>query len=168
MRGTGRTTGYRADYTFGVDGAALREMRREYGLTQRQVACAAGIHQPDLSAIENGRAVPTATLVRIRDAIVSCIRPSAALRLHRDEVRETLERLGAANIRVFGSVLHGTDLPGSDLDLLAVLPQGTGLLRLLEMEDAVRAVVHVPVDIVPDSPRTAGALVGAKAEAVPL
>ncbi len=164
----GQTTRYRADYTSGVDGGALRDMRREYGLTQREVARAAGMHQPDLSAIENGRAVPTATLLRIRGAMVSCIRPSAALRLHRDEVRQTLERLGAENIRVFGSVLHGTDLPGSDLDLLAVLPQGTGLLRLLEMEDAVRALVHVPVDIVPDSPRTARALAGAKSEAVPL
>ncbi len=151
-----------------MDGAALRELRREYGLTQREVARAAGIHQPDLSAIENGRAVPSAMLARIHDAIAACIRPSMALERHRDEVRDTLERLGAEDVRVFGSVLHGTDLPGSDLDLLAVLPPRTGLLRLLAMEDAIRALIHVPVDIVPDSPRTAGALASAKAEAVPL
>lgn len=151
-----------------MDAATLRQLRLEYGLTQRQVAAEAGMHQPDVSVIERGRATTPETLQRIHDATVRLIRPRQALQRHRAEVRDTLEGMGARNIRLFGSVLHGTDGPGSDLDLLAALPAGTGLLRLLDMEEAVRRIVHVPVDIVPDSPRTAEALLEAKAEAVPL
>jgi predicted nucleotidyltransferase len=33
-------------------------------------------------------------------------------------IRSVVERHRACNARVFGSVLHGTDLEGSDLDIL--------------------------------------------------
>ncbi|WP_438861178.1 nucleotidyltransferase family protein [Enterobacter hormaechei] len=38
--------------------------------------------------------------------------------MKRSAVREAVGRFRAANPRVFGSVLHGTDRDGSDLDLL--------------------------------------------------
>ena len=46
------------------------------------------------------------------------MRPSLVLDLNRSAVREVASRFRVANPRVFGSVLHGTDQEGSDLDLL--------------------------------------------------
>ncbi|SFU65381.1 hypothetical protein [Nitrosospira multiformis] len=48
------------------------------------------------------------------------MRPSVALDLKRSTVREATSRFCAANPRVFGSVLHGTDQDGSDIDLHVV------------------------------------------------
>ncbi len=49
------------------------------------------------------------------------MRPLIALDLKRTAVRETVSRFRAVNLHVFGSVLHGTDRDGSDLDLLAAV-----------------------------------------------
>jgi predicted nucleotidyltransferase len=49
---------------------------------------------------------------------VSLMRPSVALKLHRDSIREIALRHRVKNVRVFGSVLHGNDTEDSDLDLL--------------------------------------------------
>lgn len=46
------------------------------------------------------------------------MRPSEALRLHRDEVLAILARYPVKNPRIFGSVARGEDVEGSDLDLL--------------------------------------------------
>lgn len=45
------------------------------------------------------------------------MRSSVGLDLKRSAVREATSRFYAANLRVFGSVLHGTDQDGSDIDL---------------------------------------------------
>ena len=44
------------------------------------------------------------------------MRPSVVLDKNRSAVRETVGRFRAANPRVFGSVVHGTDHDGSDID----------------------------------------------------
>lgn len=46
------------------------------------------------------------------------MKPSEALRSHREEIRRVVELNRARNPRVFGSVLHGADIDGSDLDLI--------------------------------------------------
>lgn len=46
------------------------------------------------------------------------MKPSVALDLKRNAVREAATRFRTTNPRVFGSALHGTDKDGSDLDLL--------------------------------------------------
>ena len=46
------------------------------------------------------------------------MRPSVVLDLKRSAVREAASRFRTVNPRVFGSVLHGTDQDGNDLDLL--------------------------------------------------
>jgi len=54
------------------------------------------------------------------------MRPSVVLDMKRSAVREAVSRFRTANPRVFGSVLHGTDRDGSDLDLLVdALPGAT-------------------------------------------
>jgi uncharacterized protein with HEPN domain len=47
------------------------------------------------------------------------MRPSEALQIHRDAIREIALKQRVRNVRVFGSVLHGDDTEESDLDLLA-------------------------------------------------
>ena len=46
------------------------------------------------------------------------VKPSIALETHRAAIRSVVLRHRACNARVFGSVLHGTDQDGSDIDLL--------------------------------------------------
>lgn len=67
------------------------------------------------------------------------MRPSIALNLKRSAAREMVSRFHTANLRVFGSVLHGTDKDGSDLDLLVDALPGATLFDLgglqIELED---------------------------------
>ncbi len=46
------------------------------------------------------------------------MRPSEALAIHRDAIRKIAESNNVRNVRVFGSVLHGTDTANSALDLI--------------------------------------------------
>ena len=46
------------------------------------------------------------------------MRPSLALNTHREAIRTIALRHRVTNVRVFGSVVHGDDTDGSDLDLL--------------------------------------------------
>ncbi|CAH5410113.1 hypothetical protein AI2620V1_4612 (plasmid) [Enterobacter cloacae] len=63
------------------------------------------------------------------------MRPSVVLDMKRSAVREAVGRFRAANPRVFGSVLHGTDRDGSDLDLLVDALPGATLLDLGDLEE---------------------------------
>lgn len=79
------------------------------------------------------------------------MRPSIALELHRIAVREAASRFRVANIRMFGSVLHGTDRDGSDLDLLVdALPSAT-LFDLGGLQDELQSLLGIPVDLLTPS-----------------
>ena len=54
------------------------------------------------------------------------MKPSDALRAHRDEVKAIIGQHHAGNVRVFGSVLHHDDTEASDLDLLVDTTQDDG------------------------------------------
>ena len=56
-------------------------------------------------------------------------------------------RFRAANPRVFGSVLHGTDRDGSDLDLLVDALPGATLLDLGDLEEELKSLLGVDVDL---------------------
>ena len=75
------------------------------------------------------------------------MRPSVALDIKRSEVREAVSRFRTANLRVFGSVLHGTDREGSDLDLLVDALPGATLLDLGDLEDELKSLLGVKVDL---------------------
>jgi len=75
------------------------------------------------------------------------MRPSVALDLQRDAVREAASRFHTVNPRVFGSVLHGTDLDGSDLDLLVDALPGTTLFDLGGLQDELETLLGVHVDL---------------------
>jgi predicted nucleotidyltransferase len=67
--------------------------------------------------------------------------------MKRSAVREAVGRFRAANPRVFGSVLHGTDRDGSDLDLLVDALPGATLLDLGDLEEELKSLLGVDVDL---------------------
>ena len=75
------------------------------------------------------------------------MKPSLALAARRDSVREMAGRFRAANVRVFGSVLHGDDSDDSDLDLLVDPLPGATLFDLGGFQIELEALLGVPVDL---------------------
>ena len=75
------------------------------------------------------------------------MRPSVALDMKRSAVREAVNRFRTANPRVFGSVPHGTDRDGSNLDLLVDALPGATLLDLGGLQDDLESLLGVHVDL---------------------
>lgn len=75
------------------------------------------------------------------------MKPSTALDLKRAAVREAAGRFRTANPRIFGSVLHGTDLDGSDLDLLVDALPGATLFDLGGLHIELEELLGVSVDL---------------------
>jgi uncharacterized protein len=121
--------------------------RRAAGLSQSQLARAARVPQPNLSAYENGRRVPSPkVLERIRRALA--VRPSARVEQHRDSIRALVAQHHAAAPRVFGSVARGDDEPGSDVDLLVDFSDEASLLDEIGLRLALADLLRVEVDVV--------------------
>ncbi|MFF7708723.1 nucleotidyltransferase domain-containing protein [Pseudomonas sp. NPDC007930] len=96
------------------------------------------------------------------------MRPSEALNLQRDAIREASRHFRVTNLRVFGSVLHGTDEEGSDLDLLVDPLPGATLFDLGGLQDELQGLLGVPVELLTpkDLPATFRAQVLAEARLV--
>lgn len=62
-------------------------------------------------------------------------------------MREAVSRFRTANLRVFGSVLHGTDQEGSDLDLLVDALPGATLIDLGGLQDHLEMLLGIHVDL---------------------
>jgi len=75
------------------------------------------------------------------------MRPSVALELKRSMVLEAAGRFRTANLRVFGSVLHGEDRDGSDLDLLVDALPGATLFDLGGLQLELEELLGVTVDL---------------------
>lgn len=75
------------------------------------------------------------------------MKPSVVLDLKRDAVRAAASRFRTANPRIFGSVLHGTDREGSDLDLLVDALPGATLFDLGGLQDELESLLGIHVDL---------------------
>ena len=75
------------------------------------------------------------------------MRPSEVLERNRQVIREVTARHKATNPRVFGSVLHGNDQEGSDLDLLVDALPGATLFDLGGLQDELQTLLGVQVDV---------------------
>ena len=75
------------------------------------------------------------------------MKPSVLLQQHRMGIREAANRFAVANPRVFGSVLHGQDTEGSDLDLLVDALPGATLFDLGGLQVELEELLGVPVDL---------------------
>ncbi len=87
------------------------------------------------------------------------MKPSEALHANRAAIRSVVESHRACNARVFGSVLHGQDTDGSDLDILIDPTPETTLMDVAAIQVELQRLLGVSVDVLtpralPDSFRS--------------
>ncbi len=75
------------------------------------------------------------------------MKPSIVLETKRDVIRSVVERHNALNARVFGSVVHGVDSEGSDLDILIDPTPKTSLMDVAKIQVELEALLGVKVDV---------------------
>lgn len=75
------------------------------------------------------------------------MRPSEALALHRTQIREIALRHRVSGVRVFGSVLRGDDVAGSDLDLLVDPTPATTLMDIGAIRFELKELLGLEVDV---------------------
>ncbi len=143
-----------------VDAAVLvRSARERARLSARDLAARCGVSTSTVTRIERGEINPTVSMLeRLLDAsgneLVITVEPRRepptldAVRSHRDQIIEAVQRFGGSNVRVFGSVARGTASVTSDVDLLIDVPARTGMIAVEQITDAVAAATPWPVDVV--------------------
>ncbi|WP_048308452.1 nucleotidyltransferase family protein [Halomonas sp. PR-M31] len=75
------------------------------------------------------------------------MKPSLALDIHRDLIARVAARHRVRNVRIFGSVLEGTDHRDSDLDLLVDPTEETTLMDIGAIRAELRKALGVSVDV---------------------
>lgn len=75
------------------------------------------------------------------------MKPSVALDLNRSALRDAARRFHVVNPRISGSVLHGTDQDGRDLDLRVDALPGAILLDLGSLQVELEDLLGVRVDV---------------------
>ncbi len=75
------------------------------------------------------------------------MKPSLVLQSNRAAIRSVVERHRACNARVFGSVLHGDDHEGSDLDILIDPTAETTLMDVAKIQVELEKLLGVSVDV---------------------
>lgn len=73
--------------------------------------------------------------------------PSVALQIHREAIRRIALSHRVTNVRVFGSVVHGNDTEGSDLDLLVEPTQATTMMDIGAIRYELKELLGIPVDV---------------------
>ena len=138
----------------------IRQTRSRAGMTQAQLAEAAGTSQPAIAAYESGSKSPS---VRTLDRIVRTARGTLRVTLGRapraqgdllSELRAQRRRIEAAavrnrvrNVRIFGSAARGEETAQSDVDLLVDVDIARhGVLPLVAFARDVRGIIGRDVD----------------------
>ena len=75
------------------------------------------------------------------------MRPSDALQIHRESIRNIALRHRVTNVRVFGSVVHGDDTDDSDLDLLVEPTSETTMMDIAKIQLELAKLLKVTVDV---------------------
>ena len=75
------------------------------------------------------------------------MRPSQVLESNRAAIRGIAMRHRVRSVRVFGSVLAGTDTEGSDLDLLVEPTEQTTLLDIGKIQLELSELLGIDVDV---------------------
>lgn len=125
----------------------IKAERLAAGMTQSQLARAADVPQPNLSAYENGRRSPTPA---VRDRIARAVagKPSTRINQHRAEIRALVAAYHATSPRLVGSVALGEDIEGSDVDLLVDFSDEATMLDEVGLRLALHDLLRVKVDII--------------------
>ena len=96
------------------------------------------------------------------------MKPSEALKAKKQAVLDATSRYKATNARVFGSVVRGSDVDGSDLDVLVDPLPGATLFDLGGLQDELQEILGVPVDLLTPGDLPAAVLKSVLAEARPV
>lgn len=75
------------------------------------------------------------------------MKPSDALKQHREAIRRAVEANHVTNARVFGSALHGSDTDASDLDVLVDPTDRTTLFDIGALRGELRDLLGIEVDV---------------------
>ena len=75
------------------------------------------------------------------------MRPSIALQTHREAIRRIALSHRVTNVRVFGSVVHGDDTEGSDLDILVEPTLETTMMDIAKIQLELSRLLPVTVDV---------------------
>jgi predicted nucleotidyltransferase len=75
------------------------------------------------------------------------MRPSTALHTHREAIRAIALRHRVTDVRVFGSVVHGDDIEGSDLDILVEPTAETTMMDIARIQLELGQLLSVAVDV---------------------
>ena len=75
------------------------------------------------------------------------MRPSDALKLHKDAILEVLARYPVTNPRVFGSVARGEDTETSDIDLLVDKNGRFSYFDMAQLEAELSQVTGCKIDL---------------------
>ena len=75
------------------------------------------------------------------------MKPSLALQSHRNAIRSVVELHHGCNARVFGSVAHGNDVEGSDLDILIDTTPETSLMDVATIQVKLEKLLGISVDV---------------------
>ena len=70
------------------------------------------------------------------------------LQAHSPQLHQVLERFGASNLAVFGSVARDQAEADSDVDLLVDLPAGSSLFTHADLKLALEDLLHRRVDLI--------------------
>ena len=73
--------------------------------------------------------------------------PSVALQTHREAIRRIALSHRVTNVRVFGSVVHGDDKEGSDVDLLVEPTSETTMMDIAKIQLELTRLLPVTVDV---------------------
>lgn len=68
--------------------------------------------------------------------------------LKREEIKALVGQHRGRSIALFGSVARGDDGPSSDIDFLVEFDEGSSLFDLMNLEEALEALLGVSVDVV--------------------
>ncbi|NDL55655.1 helix-turn-helix domain-containing protein [Phytoactinopolyspora mesophila] len=141
----------------GTAAGLVAAARAKRGVSQRELARAAGVPQSTVAAVESGRRQPSvAMLERLLNAagfdldarLVNTVRPSVLLDRHRGAVAAVFTRFPVTQVWVFGSVARGDDRPDSDLDLLVELEPGATAAEIIGLDEELSTVLGCPVQVV--------------------
>ena len=100
--------------------------------------------------------------------LIMAMKPSLALASNRDAIRRVVAAHRASNPRVFGSVAHGDDTEGSDLDILIDPTPDTSLFDIGAIRHELLQLLGVPVDVLTPKALPEKFRAAVLAEAVPV
>ncbi len=70
---------------------------------------------------------------------------------HREEILELARKYGVKDVRIFGSVARGEEIPESDIDLLINVEEDCDPFGFLKFQREVSSIMNRKVDIVFES-----------------